>query len=218
MNAQKDLAIVILVGGKNIRFGVETSVIDILGKPLILHQIEILSKFGKDIYLAAHSEYQINEYYKQIEFPRNIKFIIDDKEVITDPEIRTPILGVYSALKELYDIGFKKVFLLSGDMPLIKAEVIKLLINEVEGYDCCIPKWDNGFLEPLFAIYPIKETFENTKNNLEKKNFTLSDILDENWNINYLSVEDRIKTYDENLVSLININGPIDLEKVLALF
>lgn len=218
MNAQKDLAIVILVGGKSIRFGIETSVIDILGKPLILHQIETLSKFDEDIYLITHTEYQINAYYNQIDFPRDIQFIIDDREIISDPEIRTPLLGIYTALKELNNIGFKNAFLLSGDMPLIKAEVIELLIEELEGYDCCIPKWNNGFLEPLFAIYPVKESFEKTKSNLENKNFTLTDILRANWNINYISVEEKIKPLDKNLVSLININGPIDLEKVLTLF
>jgi len=219
MNSEKKLAIIILIGGKNIRFGNESvAVLDVLGKPLILHQIETLSKFDEDVFLIAHSEKQINSYYKKIEFPRDINFIVDDTEIIEDNELRTPMLGIYSGFKELNRLGFEKGFLLSGDMPLIKPKVIELLIKEVEGFDCCIPRWNNGFLEPLFAIYPIKKTFELAKKTILEKNYALNNIIDNNWNINYLSVEESIKSLDQNLVGLININGPIDLEKVIKLY
>ncbi|TFG18331.1 MAG: molybdenum cofactor guanylyltransferase, partial [Promethearchaeota archaeon] len=36
MENQKKLAILILIGGKSTRFGVEKAVINVLGKPLIL--------------------------------------------------------------------------------------------------------------------------------------------------------------------------------------
>ena len=219
MNSEKKLAIIILIGGKNIRFGNESAaILNVLGKPLILHQIETLSKFDEDVFLIANSDKQINSYYKKIEFPRDINFIVDDTEIISDNELRTPMLGIYSGFKELNRLGFEKGFLLSGDMPLIKPKVIELLIKEAEGFDCCIPRWNNGFLEPLFAIYPIKKTFELAKKTILEKNYALNNIIDKNWNINYLSVEESIKSLDQNLVGLININGPIDLEKVIKLY
>jgi len=219
MDNQKKLAIVILIGGKNIRFGNESAaVLDVLGKPLILHQIETLSKFDEDVFLVANSEYQINLYYREINFPRDINFIVDDTEIIGEPDVRTPMLGIYSGFKELNNLGFEKGFLLSGDMPLIRPEVIELLIKEVEGYDCCIPRWNNGFLEPLFAIYPVEKTYELTKKTIQEKNYALNSIIDKTWNINYISVEELIKPLDQNLVSLINVNGPIDLEKVIKLY
>ena len=219
MDDQKKLAIVILIGGKNIRFGNESAaVIDVLGKPLILHQIETLSKFDEDVFLVANSEYQINSYYREINFPRDINFIVDDTKIIGDFDVRTPMLGIYSGFKELNNLGFEKGFLLSGDMPLIKPEVIELLIKEVEGYDCCIPRWNNGFLEPLFAIYPVKKTYELARKTIQEKNYAFNSIIDKTWNINYISVEESIKPLDQNLVGLINVNGPIDLEKVIKLY
>jgi len=219
MDDQKKLAIVILIGGKNIRFGNESAaVLDVLGKPLILHQIETLSKFDEDVFLVANSEYQINSYYREINFPRDINFIVDDTEIIGEPDVRTPMLGIYSGFKELNNLGFEKGFLLSGDMPLIKPEVIELLIKEVEGYDCCIPRWNNGFLEPLFAIYPVEKTYELAKKTIQEKNYAFNSIIDKTWNINYISVEESIKPLDKNLVGLINVNGPIDLEKVIKLY
>lgn len=219
MDDQKKLAIVILIGGKNIRFGNESAaVLDVLGKPLILHQIETLSKFDEDVFLVANSEYQINSYYREINFPRDINFIVDDTEIIGESDVRTPMLGIYSGFKELNILGFKKGFLLSGDMPLIKPEVIELLIKEVEGYDCCIPRWNNGFLEPLFAIYPVEKTYELAKKTIQEKNYSLNSIIDKTWNINYISVEESIKPLDLNLIGLLNVNGPIDLEKVIKLY
>ena len=219
MSVEKKLAIIILIGGKNLRFGNESaSVIEVLGKPLILHQIETLSKVDEDVFLIAHSEYQINSYYKKINFPRDIKFVVDDTEILEDAELRTPMLGIYSGFKELDRLGFEKGFLLSGDMPLIKPKVIEFLVKEIEGFDCCIPRWNNGFLEPLFAIYPVKKTFELAKKTILEKNYALNNIIDKTWNINYISVEELIKSLDQNLVSFININGPIDLEKVIKLY
>ena len=219
MNVDKKLAIIILIGGKNIRFGNESAaVIEVLGKPLILHQIETLSKFDEDVFLVANSEYQINSYYKKINFPRDIKFVVDDTEILEDTELRTPMLGIYSGFKELDRLGFEKGFLLSGDMPLIKPKVIELMINTVKGYDCSVPRWNNGYLEPLFAIYPVNNTFKLAEKAIQERNYALNKIIDESLNINYISVEESIKPLDQNLVSLINVNGPIDLEKVIKLY
>jgi len=217
MNNEKYLAILILIGGKSTRFGTEKAIIEFYGKPLILHQLDILSKFDQDIYLVAHSEEQIFNYRKQIDFPKDINFIIDDRDIFGHPKINKPMLGIYSGLKELNKLGFEKAFLLSCDMPLINPEVIKLMINESQGFDCCIPKWNNGFLELFFAIYPIEKGFQKAREILITENYGLINFIDKNWKINYISVENSIQQIDKNLVSLININGPIDLIKLLKL-
>ncbi len=220
MNENKKLlAFVILIGGKSARFGTEKAVIEIVGKPLILHQIEILSKFEEAIFLIARSEEQIQEYKKQIEFPKEVNFIADDREFFSFPKlISKPSLGIYSGFKELLKSGFSKGFILSCDMPLIKPEVIELLIKESEGFDCCIPRWKSGYLEPFFAIYPIKKGMERAKEILTTKNFGLLNLIDKNWRINYVSVEEKIQPLDPKLVSFLNINGPIDLLKVLKYY
>ncbi|MHA1509798.1 MAG: NTP transferase domain-containing protein, partial [Promethearchaeota archaeon] len=170
------------------------------------------------VFLVANSEYQINSYYKKINFPRDIKFVVDDTEILEDTELRTPMLGIYSGFKELNRLGFEKGFLLSGDMPLIKPKVIELMINSVKEYDCSVPRWNNGYLEPLFAIYPVNSTFKLAEKLIQERNYALNKIIDESLNINYISVEESIKPLDQNLVSLINVNGPIDLEKVIKLY
>ncbi|MFW9968656.1 MAG: molybdenum cofactor guanylyltransferase [Candidatus Odinarchaeota archaeon] len=217
MNSQKYLAILILIGGKSTRFGTEKPIIELYGKPLLLHQLEVLTKFDQDIFLVAHSEEQIYKYRKQIEFPKEVNFIIDDRDIFGHSKIYKPMLGIYSGLKELCKLGFEKIFLLSCDMPLISPEVIKLMIEQSKGFECCIPRWNNGFLELFFAIYPVEKGFQRAKEILITENYGLINFIDKNWKINYVSVENSIQKLDKNLVSLININGPIDLVKLMKL-
>ena len=212
------LAIVILIGGKSARFGIEKPIINLSGKPLILHQIDIISKFEKNIFLVANSEEQIFNFRKQINFPKEVTFIVDDRDIFSYPKIYKPMLGIYSGFKELDSLNFEKVFLLSCDMPLIKQEVIQLIIKESEGYDCCIPVWNNGFIEPFFAIYPVKKAYQRAKWILQTENYGLLNLIDKSWKINYISVENSIRPLDKNLVSFININGPIDIMKVMNLY
>ncbi|MFO8020425.1 MAG: molybdenum cofactor guanylyltransferase [Promethearchaeia archaeon] len=217
-NKKKELAISILIGGSSSRFGREKVGIELLGKPLIAHQVETLSDFDEDVFLVASSDEQVFKIKKEIDFPEEIEFIVDDREFFPYPEIHTPILGFYSAFLNLNQRGFQKTFILSCDMPLIDPEVVNLLINEVQGYDCCIPRWSHGYLEPLCAIYPVKKGLQKTRALIEKKNFSLTKILEEDWNINYVSVKDKIKPLDKNLLSFININGPIDLKKGIEFY
>jgi len=218
MENPKYLAILILIGGKSTRFGTEKAVIEFFGKSLILHQIETLNKFDQDIFLVAHSEEQVFNYHKSIEFPKEITFIVDDREIFKHLKIFKPMLGIYSGLKELFRLNFEKAFLLSCDMPLIKPEIIELMIKESEGYDCCIPRWNNGFLEPFFAIYPVEKGYYKAREILNSENYGLYNFIDKNWKINYVSVEKSIQPLDKNLVSLININGPIDLAKLIKFY
>ena len=218
MENQNKLAILILIGGKSTRFGIEKAVINVLGKPLILHQIETLSEIDEDIFLVAHSNQQIYEYRDKIDFPKEINFIVDDREFFKHKNIYKPMLGIYSGFKQLKKHNFERAFVLSCDMPLIKAEVIKFMIKQSDTFDCCIPRWKNGFLEPFFAIYPVEKGFERAKQILLKENYGLLKLIDNQWKINYVSVEQLIQPLDKNLVSLININGPIDISKLIKLY
>ena len=139
-------------------------------------------------------------------------------EIIEDKELRTPMIGLYSAFKELNKLNYEKAFTFSCDSPLIKPEVVDLLLNQAEGYDCYIPRWENGFLEPLFAIYPVKDALEQAKKSLHNKTFKLTNLINENWKVNYLPIEYDIKPLDENLITFINVNGPIDIEKLMELY
>lgn len=108
------------------------------------------------------------------------------------------------------------MFIISCDMPLIKYEVIALMLKKSEGFDCVIPKWDSGWVEPLFAIYPVKKGLEAAESMLKDQKYKLLGLFRDNWLINYVSIDKIIKKFDKNLHTFININKQKDLEKITA--
>jgi len=205
-------AFVILIGGESKRFGIDKGLIKFLGKSFINYQIEAIAKISKNIFLSAHDNYQAQNYKNEISNFDYVSIILDDKKILSKQEIRNPLIGIYSSFKFLTKTDFEKAFIISCDLPLIKYEVLKLMLEQAINFECCIPRWKNGYIEPLFAIYPIKEGYLMAKQNLKLKKYKLKELLNENWKIKYVQVENKIKNYDDNLVSFLNINSEKDLE------
>ena len=210
----KDLAIIILIGGKSKRFGSDKGIYEYNGKPLISYQLETLCRFDNDIFLVANSVRQVQKYLNKIDLEKIVAFIIDEKEGSSDKDLRTPMIGLFSAFKELDKLGYKKVLALSCDTPLIKKEVIEYLIGNCKSFDSCIPQWSNGFLEPLFAIYPVKKAIKTAKNSIKNQSYKLSNLLHFTWEIKYIPIEKFIKPLDEDLITFLNINEKLDLVKL----
>lgn len=170
-----------------------------------------MTQFPYDIFITASSKNQVQKCLDQINIKKITAFIIDD-DLILNGNVRVAMLGLYSAFKELRVLGYQKAFALSCDNPLIKYEVIDYMIKECQNYDCCIPRWNSGFLEPLFAIYSVEKAYVSSLNNLKKRKYRLVNLINDSWQINYISIEDSIKKFDLNLFSFKNINNPEDIE------
>ena len=209
----KNLAIAILIGGKSTRFGTDKGLFKIFNKPLISYEIDTLSDMGYNIFLVAHSMDQVQKYIEQIDFTKIIAFIIDNQSA-SNTHLHAPIIGLFSTFKELKKLGYKKVLVLSCDTPLLKKELLNYLIEQSKGYDCCIPQWKNGFLEPLLAIYPIEKALKTTSKNIKIKSYKLTNLLSNQWKINFISVEKSLQPIDKNLDSFTNINETKDIEKI----
>jgi len=210
----KYLAFVILIGGKSTRFGNDKGMFEFLGKPLISYQIETLSQFKNAIFIVANSKKQVQEYVNKIDITKIVAFIIDERDILSDKSIYSPLIGLYSAFQELEKLGYKKAFAISCDNPFIKKEVIEYLIKHSKKFDCSMPKWNNGFIEPLFAIYPIRKGLLKTKDNITKGTYKMINLLDDSWKINYIPIEDSLQALDKRMVSFINVNEPKDLQKL----
>lgn len=211
-NKSKYLAFSILIGGKSARFGSDKGLYQFRGKPLITYQLETLAQVNYDIFLVAHSNSQVQSYINQIDIKTIMAFIIDDQKMISRVKERIPVIGLYSAFKELNKLGYEKVLILPCDTPLIQKKVINFLISQSQNFDCCIPQWDNGFLEPLLAIYPIKKALFSAKKNIKNQNFKLINLIDKTWKTNYISIENSIQPLDKKLLSFININTMLDID------
>lgn len=203
-----------MIGGKSTRFGSDKGLFKFQGKSLVDYQLDTLSRFEYDIFLVANSKQQVQHYINEIDVKKVMGFVIDDDDLALKQESRSPLVGLYSAFKELKNLEYEKVLVLPCDTPLVKFEVIDFIIKQCKKFDCCIPKWNNNLLEPLLAIYPIENAYETSRRNIIETQYKLTKIIGINWKTNYISIEQDIKKIDPNLLSFKNINNREDIKKM----
>lgn len=75
---------------------------------------------------------------------------IEGTVTVKDTICSGPLGGIYSALKTSKNPSF----VLGGDMPFIKKEAVEFIITKFKGISL-IPRWKNGYIEPLHALYSI---------------------------------------------------------------
>jgi len=173
-----------------------------------------LAFFDYPIFIVVNSSQQAQKYFDIIDVAPITGIIIDDYEVIENKKLRSPLIGLYSALKELNTLNFKYAFVLSCDNPFIQKSFIEHMIHECSELDGCVPVWKNKFIEPLLSIYMVRTFLNKCVDNLQKGDFKLSHLLDPRFKINFISIEEVIKKLDTQLLSFININDLKDLQNI----
>ncbi|WP_297418831.1 molybdenum cofactor guanylyltransferase MobA [Thermococcus sp.] len=184
----------VLAGGRGKRFGGDKLLFKISGKPLIIHTIERLEGAGSidEVVIVAS--------------PENVgKLRPLGYEVIVDELLIGPIGGIYTAL------SLGDAFVVAGDMPLLVPGFIDFIVERFRlvRKPACVPRWSNGYLEPLHAAYS-----RRFRSLLEEK------IKTEQYAINravrdsdacYIEIEDFPESWKE---SLFNVNTREDLRRI----
>jgi len=128
----------VLAGGRGRRFGGDKLLYRINGRPLILYTVERLETAREidEIVLVASRDNA--EKLKPL-----------GHEVVIDELLIGPMGGVYTALT----LG--DAFIVAGDMPLLVPDFIDFLVSKFRksGKVACVPRWENGYLEPLHSVY-----------------------------------------------------------------
>ena len=101
-------------------------------------------------------------------------------------------------------------------MPFINANVVDLLFEKSKNYDAAIPRWEDGFLEPLHAVYRCAPMIHETKMAIERgEKIILSPVF--KMKVNYVPVNE-IRKLDPDLRTFININTCEDMQKTSGVF
>ena len=138
MNEEKNITGIVLAGGKSSRMGSDKGLLKIDDTTFIERIIEAMKPLVNQIIIVSN-----NPEYDQFGYTR-----IED-----DIKDSGPLAGLYSGLKHS---NSEFNLILSCDIPLIKTEMLKMLVeadyknNEVTQIEC------NGKTMPLIAIYQKK--------------------------------------------------------------
>ena len=135
---------IVLAGGSSSRMGRNKAIIELLGVPLLIRQIEKLQTVLED---SADIMVSVRE-PGELQLPGNARYVGD----IAPNE--GPVMGLHSCIEEV-DTGH--VLLLGVDLPRMDTDTLLDLLDMVEpgiGVIPCYPQKD--FFEPMTAIYPVE--------------------------------------------------------------
>ncbi len=149
------VAPVILAGGLGRRAGIDKNFIRICGKNLIEYQIEKIRKIFDKIFISCRENYERLRY-------------LSSREVILIRDmfkIRHPLSGIVTS-SLILSRKYSHILLLPVDLPNVTTDFIKFLISLLDpNVECIVPRWNNGYLEPLLAIYRIENVIKFAREN-----------------------------------------------------
>ncbi len=134
-------------------------------------------------------------------------------EVVNDlNNLGTPLSGIITGLK-LVGSGYCAV--VACDMPLIKRDVLVYLQRAALGHSASVPRWPDGTVEPLLAVYNVDQALEAVSALLAEGVFEPRRIVKHLQDVVYIHV-DELRRVDPKLESFININTPRDYQGLLG--
>lgn len=192
---------IILAGGFSSRFGQDKGLLLLANKPLVRHVLDVASDIVDETIIVVSSKGQAENFAKVSD--SKVKIVVDVRDV------QSPLVGALT--------GFEKVhgeysLLLPCDTPLVSKEILLLLLDLCGGKNAVIPRWPNGYIEPLQAVYRTKPALEAAKNVLGEGKFNMRSMIDSLGGIRYISTL-VLQQLDPKLKTFFNINTPLDLKK-----
>lgn len=169
---------VVLAGGYSRRFRTVKALIRLNGKPLVVHVVERLKPLVDELIVVVKKR------------SRDIEEALADIEVRICEDIlpvQAPLVGLLTGLENSKS---EYAVVLPCDSPVIDPMVVYRLFEEALGFDAAIPMWNNGFIEPLHAVYRVKTCIEASRRVLEEGHLSVRAMIASLNSVNYVKAED----------------------------
>jgi molybdopterin-guanine dinucleotide biosynthesis protein A len=200
-----DRSAIVLAGGFSNRFGQDKGVLELANKPLIRHVVDAVESVVDETIVVTNSEERVAKYAKFLK--PEVKFAFDIGE------LRSPLIGALT--------GFARAqgtysLLLPFDTPFVSREVVLLLFELCLNRAAVIPRWPNGHIEPLQAVYRTEPALEAAKAAVAEEKLKVRDMIEKLSGVRYVSTL-VIQDLDPELRTFFNVNTPADLKNALTM-
>ena len=189
----KACSAVILAGGLNTRMGGRNKAfLTIAGKNILHRQLSILSPLFDDIVLVTRKP----ELYQN--YPVRIV-----KDIFT---CRSSLTGIHAGLHHAHH---PFAFVVPCDAPFLQEALVQSIIHHIEPqFDVIVPVSGSNF-QPLCAVYS-KRCLGPIEAQLKRGDYKIIDFFDK---VALKTIEEsRLKDFDPDLRSFLNVNTPDDYE------
>jgi len=194
-------AAIILAGGFSRRFGSDKGLTLLADKPLIRHVLDAVGNIVEEKIVVASSKMQAEAFTKVL--GSNVKVAVDKWEM------QSPLVGALTGFSEAHS---EYALLLPCDTPLVSKDALALILELCIGKNAVIPRWPNGYIEPLQAAYRVKPALEASEKALMKGRLDMRSMIEKLGGIRYISTL-VLQQLDPELKTFFNINTPLDLKK-----
>lgn len=196
-----DRSAVVLAGGFSRRFGKDKGLLPLVNKPLVKHVLDAISPLVDEELVVVSSQTQAENYKKAT--GSNVRVLVDSKNV------QSPLVGASTGFKEA---NGQYSLLLPCDVPFVSTDVVNLLFELCISRNATIPRWPNGYIEPLQAVYCTKQACKAAEEALGEKRLNMQSMVDMLTCVRYVSTL-VLRQLDGELRTFFNVNAPLDLKK-----
>jgi molybdopterin-guanine dinucleotide biosynthesis protein A len=194
------LGAIVLAGGKGNRIGGDKPLIRLGGKELILHVCEVVEKVSDKLVVVVNRSEDI-ELYEPI-LPKGVEVTKDIGGG------GGPLVGACSGLRRMRS---EYALILPCDTPFVSIPVLMYLAERSKGYDAAVPRWSNGYTEPLHSVYRVEASIRACRETMAESNFRISGMISR-LRTRFVPVEE-VRKLDPELLTFFNVNSQEDLKK-----
>lgn len=190
-----DIAGIILAGGLGTRMGhVKKAFLTINGRTVLDRLLDVYRPLFPEILIAARDKNDYGSY----DYP-----VAEDRF-----EARSSLTGIHAGLSAM---RASHGFMAACDGPFLQPGLVRALLDlAAPEYDVIIPLKEDGYVEPLCAVYS-KRCLPHIEAQLEQENFRIIGFFDR-VRVKEIPVS-LLRHGDPHQVSFFNVNSPDDLRQ-----
>jgi len=196
---------IILAGGFSKRFGRDKGLIELRGEPLILRVVNKVAGIVDEIVVVVSSRTQKERLEGVLAHRASV--VVDKREV------QSPLVGAVTGFDQAQG---EYSLLLPCDTPFLSSSVVQLLLKLCTKKAAVIPRWPNGYVEPLQAAYHTESALRSARIVLKEGKRNLRSMIAHLNGVRYISTT-VLKARDPELLTFFNVNTTDDLRKAEAI-
>jgi molybdopterin-guanine dinucleotide biosynthesis protein A len=192
------ISVVILAGGESRRLGIDKSLLEVEGQPLLARTVQTLATLSDDLAVVT------NEAARYQALGLGVRFVPDEKRGMGS------LMGIYSGLRVA---RYGHALAVACDMPFLSLPLLRYMAPLTEGYDVVTPRL-NGLVEPLHSIYG-KACLPFMAELLDQGRRKITSFFPK-VRVRYVE-EQELEAFDPSHLSFVNVNTAEDWEMVQRL-
>ncbi len=200
-----DRSAIILAGGSSAKFDSDQGILELNGKPLISHVVEVVSGLVDEVIVVTSSQ-ERSDLYAEVLSPE-VKFVVND---YGSKGTLVGVLAGFEVAKGEYSA------LLPFDSPFVSQEVMSLLFDCCIGKAAVIPRSTDMECQPLHAVYNTKQALQAAQEALEENESDVQAMVEKLRGVRYMSLM-VIEQLDPDLKTFFTVKTPFELKQAAVM-